>query len=262
MPRVFVSYVKDDNVSVTRLCRALTESGIDVWRDRDSIKPGTPWRDAIREAIDAGDYFLACFSRRSVSKVKSYMNEELRLAVEQLALYRPGHAWFIPVLLEDCDVPPIQIAGGQTLQDLQWVNLFDFGLRRIIETIAPSVPSPPPDGLGGTWQGKSGRLKLSQVGDKIQGQYDWNGFNWVGQLEGEFDGTVLRFHWTWDLSDERGVGYFSLDPSGAHLAGGWIFGDDASVLERAIAGHPTRDFNAWIYRRSADPDDGRAAARG
>jgi hypothetical protein len=33
-----------------------------LWLDKTDIKPGYRWKDAIREAISEGDFFIACFS--------------------------------------------------------------------------------------------------------------------------------------------------------------------------------------------------------
>jgi hypothetical protein len=60
--RVFVSYVREDQETVERLAKELSAYGIKVWLDKTELKPGTRWRDAIREAISQGDFFIACFS--------------------------------------------------------------------------------------------------------------------------------------------------------------------------------------------------------
>jgi hypothetical protein len=82
--RVFVSYVREDQETVERLAKELSAYGIKVWLDKTELKPGTRWRDAIREAISQGDFFIACFSEAYQRRSKSYMNEELTLAIEEL----------------------------------------------------------------------------------------------------------------------------------------------------------------------------------
>jgi hypothetical protein len=105
MPHVFVSYVREDSDSVTRLAETLSSFGINVWLDRDSIKAGTRWKDAIRDGINQGAFFAACFSRAYGERSKTYMNEELTLAVEELRQRPTDQAWFIPVLLDACQMP-------------------------------------------------------------------------------------------------------------------------------------------------------------
>jgi hypothetical protein len=52
------------------------------------------------------------------------MNEELVLAIEQLRQRPVDRSWFIPIRLDDCEVPDRTIGGGERLNDLQWVDLF------------------------------------------------------------------------------------------------------------------------------------------
>ena len=77
MPNVFLSYVRENQEEVGLLIKELQKHGINVWFDRNSITPGSRWKDAIRSAIRKGDYFIACFSEAYTSEQKTYMNEEL-----------------------------------------------------------------------------------------------------------------------------------------------------------------------------------------
>ena len=126
---VFISYVRNNKRLVTRLCDDLTKHGVNVWLDRRDIDPGVYWKQAIRRAIKSGALFIACFSSQYSKRPKTYMNEELALAVEELR-QRLGseQAWFIPVLLSKCEIPDIDIGAGKTLRDLQYVELYrDWG---------------------------------------------------------------------------------------------------------------------------------------
>jgi HEAT repeat protein len=140
MAHVFVSYDREDLSTVTRLAQTLSSFGITVWLDRDSIKAGSRWKDAIRDGIDNGAFFLACFSRAYFERERTYMNEELTLAIEGLRQRPTDQAWFIPVLLDDCPVPRRSIGGGEQLSDLQHVRLFEDwadGIRRILAVVQP-----------------------------------------------------------------------------------------------------------------------------
>ena len=90
MAHVFVSYVHENEETVTGLCEALEAAGVKVWRDRDSILPGANWQGSTRQAIREGAFFIACFSMAYRSKPASYMNEELALAIEMLRQPRPS----------------------------------------------------------------------------------------------------------------------------------------------------------------------------
>ncbi len=68
---VFISDVRENQKQVDRLCHDLDSHGINVWLDRNDIKPGARWKNAIREAIRQGDFFIACFSDEYTSLGKS-----------------------------------------------------------------------------------------------------------------------------------------------------------------------------------------------
>ena len=76
-----------------------------MWLDRTDLLPGMRWKSVIRKAIRSGDYFIACFSPRYVSKAETFMNEELNIAVERLRRMNRSRQWFFPVILEDCEIP-------------------------------------------------------------------------------------------------------------------------------------------------------------
>lgn len=146
---VFISYVRENAQDVERLAEAIRRSGVRVWLDREALQPGVRWRNAIRRAIEQGSYFLACFSAEYAEKGKSYMNEELTLALDELRQYPSDKAWFIPVRLTPCEIPDRVIGAGETLSHLQWVDLFtdwDRGVSAILRTVGEAKQLPPQGG--------------------------------------------------------------------------------------------------------------------
>lgn len=122
---VFISYVREDKEAVDGLCSVLDAAQIPYWRDRNDLGPGDAWRAKIREAIrDDSLVFLACFSDASRARTKSYMNEELTVAVEEFRLRPPGHPWLIPVRFDEGDVPEWGLGGGLYMSDLNYCDLF------------------------------------------------------------------------------------------------------------------------------------------
>jgi hypothetical protein len=122
---VFISYVHEDSSQVDRLQQVLRSAGIPVWRDTAALWPGEDWRAKIRSAItDNALVFIACISRASLARSKSYQYEELMLAIEQLRLRRPDCPWLIPVRFDECEIPGWDIGGGRTLASLQRADLF------------------------------------------------------------------------------------------------------------------------------------------
>ena len=49
------------------------------------------------------------------------MNEELGLAIEELRQVGHSRVWFVPILLNHCDIPDVEIGRNETLKDLQYV---------------------------------------------------------------------------------------------------------------------------------------------
>ena len=71
------------------------------------------------------------------------MNEELTLAIEELRQRSSDKAWFIPVKLNECEVPDRDIGGGETIQDLHYTALYEdwnAGIQRILRVIQPNSP--------------------------------------------------------------------------------------------------------------------------
>ena len=137
--KVFISYVRENAATVAALKKDLEIRGINVWQDKDRILAGNRWKNVIKKAIGDGDFFIACFSSAFEAKGRSYMNEELNLAIGELRLRPKSTAWFIPVLLDESSIPDWEISAAETLQDIQWVSMFpdwDDGIERIYQTIA------------------------------------------------------------------------------------------------------------------------------
>ncbi len=144
MSKIFISYVKENRRDVEHLVAEIEKRGVMTWLDRKDIKPGQRWADAIRSGIRDGAFFIACFSAEYQRRNKSYMNEELTIAIEELRQRSTDSYWFIPVKLSPCEIPDRDIGGGATLRSLQWVDLFDDwdnGIARILSVIRPS-PQP------------------------------------------------------------------------------------------------------------------------
>lgn len=140
MSEVFISYVRDDNEPVERLAAALRAHGVKVWLDKTQIRPGQNWKNVIREAISKGAFFVACFSKRYLERTETYMNEELNLAFGRMRQQRRDIIWFIPVLLNECEVPDLEVSPQQSLRDIDWVPLYEDwegGVRRILSVLLP-----------------------------------------------------------------------------------------------------------------------------
>jgi hypothetical protein len=135
-----MSYVREDARDVDQLQQTLEAAGISVWRDTANLWPGEDWRRKIRDAITNNALvFIACFSSHSAARAKSYQNEELLLAIDQLRQRRPDDPWLIPVRFDDCPVPEFDLGAGRTLASIQRVDLFgehrDVAMARLVAAV-------------------------------------------------------------------------------------------------------------------------------
>lgn len=135
---VFFSYVQENRETIDDLVRVLVDYNVPVWLDRNDIPGGISWKEAIRKAIRHGDYFIACFSQEYEQKGRTYMNEELTLAIEEIRLRPRDTSWFIPIVLSG-RVPDWDIGAGRTLRDIQWIDFaeqsWEKGTNKLLQAL-------------------------------------------------------------------------------------------------------------------------------
>lgn len=144
MEPVFISYIHENKSDVDRIHQELEAHGIEVWRDLQDLNPGDRWKQKIRNAIQKGAFFLACFSKEYHDRDESYMNEELTIAIDRLRQMPIDRIWFISIKLNDCELPDIDIGRGETLNDLTYVKLYEdweVGIKSIVKVIKTGHPS-------------------------------------------------------------------------------------------------------------------------
>lgn len=103
-PKVFLSYARDDAAVANEIYEFLVNNSCDPWIDKINLTPGQDWHLEIQKAIRNADFFVACLSTRSVSK-KGYIQKELKTAFEILDEMPEGKIFFIPIRLDDCEIP-------------------------------------------------------------------------------------------------------------------------------------------------------------
>jgi hypothetical protein len=111
-----------------------------VWFDREALPPGVVWREEIRQAISRHEFFIACFSEEQNLRPRTYMNEELELAIQEIRL-RGNVPWFIPIRLSG-DIPDIRIGATRSLRDIQYVDLNDSSWTVAIDAVAGAIGLP------------------------------------------------------------------------------------------------------------------------
>src|SRR4051812_39299294 len=143
MPHVFISYVRENGEIIDRLAAELKSRGVIVWLDRNDIEPGAGWREAIKNAIRSGKFFIACFSKESNKRDKSYMYEELTVAIDELRERPSDRTWFIPILINETAIPSRRISNAEDLSDIQALRLYENwndGVVRILRVMKYDDP--------------------------------------------------------------------------------------------------------------------------
>ena len=144
MRHAFISYVREDLAIVDYIAEILTKNGVGVWRDTNNLAAGARWKDKIIEGIRSGSYFLPIFTKRWMNRERTYANEELALAIEELRLRSRDHIWFIPVRVDDCKIPDHPIGGGERLSDIERVDIavlgWERGLAKLLAALGVAKP--------------------------------------------------------------------------------------------------------------------------
>ncbi len=92
----FFSYSRKDSDFVKRIATDLKKAGANVWLDQLDIAPGSPWDDAIQNALNGAQGLIVILSDDSV-KSKNVM-DEVSYAMSQ------GKK-VVPLIIESCPIP-------------------------------------------------------------------------------------------------------------------------------------------------------------
>jgi TIR domain len=131
LPQVFIAYVEEDREAAERLYAALEIQGFSPWMDVRKLMPGQNWPRAIEAAIETSDFFLACFSTRSVHK-RGGFQAEIRYALDCARRIPLDEIFVVPVRLDCCRVP------RAVQRELQYIDLFPYwecGVRNLLATM-------------------------------------------------------------------------------------------------------------------------------
>ncbi len=107
-PTVFLSYLSVDLDRVNRLREQLENAGINTWQDKQNLRGGDQWEQAIEQVIKRQvDYFVLVQSEELKCSRKSVVYQELKLA-EECAKRMPSNSKFLI---------PIELDPGSRLDD-------------------------------------------------------------------------------------------------------------------------------------------------
>ena len=87
-----------------KLYEALEAAGLQPWLDAEKLLPGQNWRGCIERAIDTSDFFIACFSSKSVRK-RGQFPYEVRYALRTADRMPLDDVFMLPVRMADVRCP-------------------------------------------------------------------------------------------------------------------------------------------------------------
>ena len=123
--QIFLAHASEDKPAVLALHERLKQAGYKPWLDKKDLIAGQIWRDEIPKAIKASQIFLACLSAKSANK-QGYIQRELRIALDILGEMLPGTIFFIPMRLEECEIPDLRLAQvGLNLRDIHRLDYWE-----------------------------------------------------------------------------------------------------------------------------------------
>lgn len=131
MIQVFTSYSRRDKETVDQIAKAIQDTGIDVWIDREDIKAGNMWRVQIVEAIDTCAAFVLMLSPNSAA------SDNVR---KEIDLAQDSKRTIFAIMLQTVKLPAeirYQLAGLQFI-DVQMLG-FEEAVKQLIETLKEHV---------------------------------------------------------------------------------------------------------------------------
>ena len=151
-PKAFLSYVKENEPIIRLLDQLLTDYGINVVTNYRNIGGGSNWERALKQLIEDSGYFVACFSKEFNKREKTVLYRELDYAIRCAEDYPFDHKWIIPVRINECVIPNIEIRSRERLTDLQRIDLFPGakwyeGVESIVRAIDERLITNPQEAL-------------------------------------------------------------------------------------------------------------------
>lgn len=266
---VFISYASEDRDSVARpLAEGLRHHGLRVWFDEFELRVGDSLVESINLGLSNSSYGVVILSPNFLHKKWTQKELAALISLDEIERRRILPVWH---QLGENDLKPIM----PMLTDIIAIKS-SIGIPYVVMELLRAINLPLVGrSITGIWSGQTGRLRLFEVGDKFQGDYDWNGHEWAGHLEGsleqQLDSTqqplsIFKFQWRWDLSSEKGNGFFTLDnPSDSlylglvervirHaefeiLRGTWAFDHEKLDLSRNISELMQNRPRKWVFLR-------------
>lgn len=131
-PLVFLCHAHEDREAVAALAERLQRAELRVWLDKQSLRGGDNWDRLIRDVIGKHvDYVVVLQSSHMHAQVRSYVFQEITLALQTQAQFARDVRFVIPTCLDGCK--PLAELAQLHLVDLHVEGGFEALTRAILE---------------------------------------------------------------------------------------------------------------------------------
>ena len=118
---VFLSYASQDADAARRICKALTNAGLEVWFDQSELRGGDAWDQKIRRQIKDCALFVPIISANSQARIEGYFRREWKLAVDRTHDMADGTPFLVPVVIDDTQDHSANVP--EPFRAVQWTRL-------------------------------------------------------------------------------------------------------------------------------------------
>ena len=129
--KIFISYANEDFMRIEPIYEKLKAEGYKPWMDKKDLLPGEDWKVEIDKQINNSDYFILFLSKKSVTK-RGYLQKEIKVALDKKDEFLPSDIYFIPVLLEKCELP-------ERIQDIQYLEFEKEGFKKLKKAVEKGI---------------------------------------------------------------------------------------------------------------------------
>ncbi|MDM8536285.1 toll/interleukin-1 receptor domain-containing protein [Desulfobacterales bacterium HSG17] len=130
--KVFICYAKADFDTAKQVYDDLKKQGIEPWMEAENLKAGEHSRFMIRQAIKSAGYFIALFSKNSLSKGDYHRQQ--KIALDLLDELPQSDVFVIPVRIDDCDPGDIH-SGFVNIHTADLFPTYETGMQKILKTL-------------------------------------------------------------------------------------------------------------------------------
>lgn len=131
---IFFNYFEGDKQKVYKYHFLLSMEGYKPWMYDYDILPGEDIEEARNHHLEKSDFFIAFISQSSIKQDGQHI-KEIRRALDIAKEKLPNDIYFIPALIEECDIPsflrkyqPVSIFKSDEIEKLY--NALREGIKR------------------------------------------------------------------------------------------------------------------------------------